>query len=150
MKVYFQLLVSVPALSPYTRESINHNVLDILALHEELLGELHRVVPHSELNQAQSAWRWPESNNRHQRFASVGSVPDYDVHGLTYKKRRQSSDASHPNRRVQTGVVADAKVAGKVAQVFTALVGHRTASGALAAMAHFNANEPTDETVPSV
>lgn len=42
------MLVSLPSTYPGLRKSVNQNLSDILQLHEEILGELHRAVTHSE------------------------------------------------------------------------------------------------------
>jgi hypothetical protein len=56
-KVYVTLLASIPTLSLNLRASINRNLNDIAELHEELLGDLHRAVPHSEYTQVNCAVR---------------------------------------------------------------------------------------------
>ena len=55
-KVYVTLLASIPALSLNLRASINRNLNEIVELHEELLGDLHRVIPHSEYTQSEMHW----------------------------------------------------------------------------------------------
>jgi len=44
-------MASIPTLSLNLRASINRNLNEIVELHEELLGDVHRVVPHSEYTQ---------------------------------------------------------------------------------------------------
>jgi len=51
-KVYGTLFASIPTMSPHLRTSITQNLNEIIELHEEILGELHRIVPHSEYSQA--------------------------------------------------------------------------------------------------
>ncbi|CCU76289.1 hypothetical protein BGHDH14_bgh03224 [Blumeria hordei DH14] len=77
MHVYVTLLASMPRLSSNFRASINRNLNEILELHEEILGELHRVVPHSEYTQT-SLPRSPTrvSPGGHQRWRSIDAVPE--------------------------------------------------------------------------
>ncbi|KAF7559681.1 hypothetical protein G7046_g4477 [Stylonectria norvegica] len=51
MKVYVNILASLPTLSTRMRASINNNLDAIVQLHDEILGGLHRVIPHSEYAQ---------------------------------------------------------------------------------------------------
>lgn len=122
VQVYFAFLSAVPALSGQTRASIHRNVMDILALHEELLGELHRVVPHSELNQRHSAWRWhtPERGSSRNH---ITTPPLESADGsLSKRKGRHSEGDPRQDRLHQVGVTVAAEVAGNVARVFTDLV----------------------------
>ncbi|KAF4993745.1 hypothetical protein FGRMN_6272 [Fusarium graminum] len=48
---YINMLAALPTLPERLRSSINHNLDQILQLHEEILGELHRAVPYSEYSQ---------------------------------------------------------------------------------------------------
>jgi len=50
-QVYGTFLASIPTISTNLRTSINQNLCEIIELHEEILGELHRVVPNSEYSQ---------------------------------------------------------------------------------------------------
>lgn len=93
------------------RSSINRNLTDIVELHEELLGELHRVVPDSEYTQIEI----PPMTNKpagrgHQRLRSLDSVPEDD--------RAISWLQTAP------GMISEAQIAGDVAKVFS-----RKASG---------------------
>ncbi|KAI9730455.1 MAG: hypothetical protein M1818_008150 [Claussenomyces sp. TS43310] len=105
MNVYSTLLASIPTLSFSLRSSINRNLTDIVDLHEELLGDLHRAVPHSEYTQADctpltSAKPMP----RHQRWRSLDAVPE------------QVADLSWLQK--VPGLVAEPNVAAEVAKVF--------------------------------
>ncbi|RYO87666.1 hypothetical protein DL766_001344 [Monosporascus sp. MC13-8B] len=75
--VYVTILASLPASHPELRSSINRNLTDIVELHEEILGDLHRVVPHSEYTQAGRPSTNPIQPNRgHHRWHSLDSVPE--------------------------------------------------------------------------
>ncbi|KAF6840039.1 rho guanyl nucleotide exchange factor [Colletotrichum plurivorum] len=104
MNVYITILASLPTLPMGLRSSINRNLTDIVELHEELLGELHRAVPDSEYTQASALTSKP-TNHGHQRLRSLDSVPEDD------KAISWLQD--------MPGVVSEAQVAGDVAKVFS-------------------------------
>lgn len=70
-------MASIPTLSLNLRASINRNLNEIIELHDELLGELHRVVPHSEYTQpiGNESSRPPPSGGHH-RWRSLDAVPE--------------------------------------------------------------------------
>ena len=76
-QVYVTILASLPTTHPELRSSINRNLTDIVELHEEILGELHRVVPNSEYAPSE---RPPVAPHRpttsHHRWHSLDSVPE--------------------------------------------------------------------------
>lgn len=75
------LLASIPTLSSHLRGSINRNLKEIVELHEELLGDLHNIVPQSEyasINDVRSAM--PEWKAGHTRWHSLDAVPDRVEH----------------------------------------------------------------------
>lgn len=105
MNVYVTILVSLPTMPSGLRSSINRNLADIIELHEELLGELHRVVPHSEYTQMSVR---PQSKTRvhgHNRIRSLDVVPE--------------DNASMSWLETVPGMVAEPSVVADVAQVFT-------------------------------
>jgi hypothetical protein len=105
------LLASIPTLSMNLRSSINRNLNEIVELHEELLGDLHRVVPHSEYTQidlAESAAPALPSTHGHHRWRSLDAVP---------KIKEVSWLSKIP------GMTAEPKVAAAVAKVFGKKVG---------------------------
>jgi hypothetical protein len=98
------LMASIPSLSLNLRASINRNLNEIVELHEELLGELHRVVPHSEYTQPIPVeTTLPGSANGHHRWRSLDAVPE-DKSGTWLQKI--------------PGMTAEPKVAAEVARVF--------------------------------
>lgn len=104
MNVYVTILVSLPTMPSGLRSSINRNLADIIELHEELLGELHRVVPHSEYTQISLR---PQSKTRihgHNRIRSLDVVPE--------------DNASMSWLETVPGMVAEPSVVADVAQVF--------------------------------
>lgn len=104
-QVYVTLLASIPNLSFALRVSINKNLNEIIELHEELLGDLHRVVPHSEYTQPD----YHESSlsllpNGHHRWQSLDAVPE-------------TSRGSSWLQKIP-GLTAEPKVAAEVARIF--------------------------------
>jgi hypothetical protein len=100
------LMSSIPTLSSNLRASINGNLNEIAELHEEILGDLHRVVPHSEYTQpngsAEAKISTPASG--HNRWRSLDAVPEH---------------AGGPNWLQKIpGMIAEPKVAAEVARIF--------------------------------
>lgn len=59
------------------RSSINRNLGEIVELHEELLGDLHGIVPHSEYSQSDYVKPLKDFSGRgHQRWRSLDAVPE--------------------------------------------------------------------------
>lgn len=89
------------------RSSINQNLADIIDLHEELLGELHRAVPHSEYTQTDLL---PGARNgpAHRRIRSLNVVPE--------------NDESMSWLETVPGMIAEPNVAADVAKVFISKV----------------------------
>ena len=110
LKVYITILASLPSQAVGLRSSINRNLTDIVELHEELLGELHRVVPNSEYSHSDNQQSIPLPTNR--RWRSLNAVPEHD-------------DGS-PLIQGVSGLLADPQVAADVARVF----GKRVSMGA--------------------
>ncbi|KAF4426143.1 hypothetical protein FACUT_9876 [Fusarium acutatum] len=75
---YINLLAALPTLPERLRSSINHNLDQILQLHEEILSELHRVVPDSEYSQADhlivSSLKSNNPKTGHRRWSSLDMV----------------------------------------------------------------------------
>jgi hypothetical protein len=106
-QVYVTLLASIPSLSLSLRASINRNLNEIVELHEELLGELHRVVPHSEYTQvdhAESSSSRPSLVSGHNRWRSLDAVPEHSKGSSWLQK--------------VPGMTAEPQIAAKVANVF--------------------------------
>jgi hypothetical protein len=77
--------------------SINQNLNEIIELHEEILGELHRVVPHSEYSQV-----------------------DYTHSSVVMAANRLSTNAIGDISWMQKipGMTAEARIAAEVTRVF--------------------------------
>lgn len=107
MNVYVTILAALPTQHMGLRSSINRNLTEIVELHEEILGELHRVVPNSEYTQAEPplpSTQRPVGRSGHTRWRSLDSVPE-----------RKGGAA-----RLQDipSMTADPNVAAEVARVF--------------------------------
>ncbi|KAK0383235.1 hypothetical protein NLU13_9148 [Sarocladium strictum] len=115
MNVYITILASTPTLPAGLRTSINHNLTEIVQLHEEILGDLHRVVPDSEYTQPQvdmpallpptlvrrNSWASP---GRHRRWKSLDAVPEQQT-GVTWLQN-------------VPGILSDPQTAAEVSKVF--------------------------------
>ncbi|KAK4451643.1 hypothetical protein QBC34DRAFT_492910 [Podospora aff. communis PSN243] len=108
MNVYVTMLASLPTLPAGLRSSINRNLTDIVELHEEMLGELHRAVPDSEYTQPDIPLHLssPGSALRgHHRWRSLDAVPE-DIDGMSWLRN-------------VPGVLAEPQTAAEVAKVFS-------------------------------
>lgn len=115
---YFMLLSSVPSLSSQTRAAIQQNVTQILQLHEDLLGELHKTVPHAEYTQSANQESYPITKAKHIRFHSADIIPGRLLEAKTSRKSRHSLEIGRPTDHRPIGLVADTKTAGNVAKIF--------------------------------
>lgn len=107
MNVYVTILASLPTQHPGLRSSINRNLTEIVELHEEILGDLHRTVPDSEYTQIDQAHVTPKpaaKAARHQRWRSLDSVPE--------------DDGAAAWLHMAPGMTADPDVAADVARIF--------------------------------
>jgi hypothetical protein len=100
------LMSSIPTLSSNLRASINGNLNEIVELHENILGDLHRVVPHSEYTQANSyaEARLSTPASGHNRWRSLDAVPEH-AGGSTWLQKIP-------------GMTAEPKIAAAVARIF--------------------------------
>ncbi|KAI1128384.1 Dbl homology domain-containing protein [Nemania abortiva] len=107
MNVYVTILASLPTQQHGLRSSINQNLTDIIELHEEILGELHRIVPDSEYTQPESIPVNPSTlpSHGHHRWHSLDSVPE-DKGGRSWLHSVPS-------------VFAEPRIAAEVAQIFS-------------------------------
>lgn len=111
-QVYVTILASLPTLPAGLRSSINQNLTDIVELHEEMLGDLHRAVPHSEYTQPDNPLQLlpPPPVRGHHRWRSLDAVPE-DRDGVSWL-------------RDVPGVLAEPQIAAEVAKVFSKKVSH--------------------------
>ncbi|KAF5698498.1 hypothetical protein FGLOB1_12005 [Fusarium globosum] len=106
---YINLLAALPTLPERLRSSINHNLDQILQLHEQILGELHRVVPDSEYSQADhlivSSSKSNSPKTGHRRWSSLDMVSG-DQGSLQLLEK-------------EPGVLSEPQVAADAAKIFS-------------------------------
>lgn len=92
------------------RSSINQNLASIVELHEEILGDLHRAVPHSEYTQMDIPLRPKDHIEKHKRIRSLDAVPE-DDENVSWLE-------------AVPGMVAEPNIAADVAKIFADKVCH--------------------------
>ena len=96
----------MPTLPVGLRSSVNRNLAEIVELHEEILGDLHRMVPDSEYTQIQLSDPATKSAARHhRRWRSLDAVPE-DGGDVTWLQQIP-------------GMMADPGVGAEVAKLFS-------------------------------
>ncbi|KAK0618376.1 hypothetical protein B0T17DRAFT_496382 [Bombardia bombarda] len=108
MNVYVTILASLPTLPAGLRSSINRNLTDIVELHEEMLGDLHRAVPHSEYTQLDLPLPVSQTGtgtHGHHQWRSLDAVPE-DKDGESWL-------------REIPGMVSEPQTAAEVAKIFS-------------------------------
>lgn len=106
-------------MSNQTRSAIHRNVSQILQLHEDLLGELHSIVPNAEYTH-DDGWSSPRPQKmKHSRWHSVDIVPSRVV-GLAVNRRHQrhSFDLGKSEEPVPVALTADTKTVADMARLF--------------------------------
>ncbi|KAF2017570.1 hypothetical protein BU24DRAFT_152770 [Aaosphaeria arxii CBS 175.79] len=114
---YFMILTSVPTLSNHQRASIQHNISQILQLHQELLADLHRVVPNAEYTQSAQQDPYPVTRAKHIRFHSADLTTRFTEHKITRKLRHSLDIGRSPDHRPRA-LATDTKTAGEIAKIF--------------------------------
>ena len=95
----------MPTAHAELRSSINRNLTDIIELHEEILGDLHRVVPNSEYTESDRPRTAPhQSAAGHHRWQSLDSVPE--------------ERGGRHRIQIAPGLTADPDTGAEVARVF--------------------------------
>lgn len=89
---------------PGLRSSINQNLAAVVELHEEILGDLHRAVPHSEYTQMDMLTCPKDHVEKHRRIRSLDAVPE--------------DNATMSWLESVPGMVAEPIVAADVAKIF--------------------------------
>ncbi|KAL5457901.1 hypothetical protein PMIN06_003622 [Paraphaeosphaeria minitans] len=115
---YFMILSGVPALPAHTRAAIQRNISQILQLHEDLLAELHQVIPQADFTQSAHQEAYPVTKAKHIRFHSADLMPGrLAEHKITRRLRHSLDIGRSPDRRPQ-GLVTDTKTIGDIAEIF--------------------------------
>ncbi|KAF2268311.1 Rho guanyl nucleotide exchange factor [Lojkania enalia] len=114
---YFMILASVPALSNHTRASIQHNISQILQLHQDLLAELHQAVPHADFTQSAQQETYPVTKAKHIRFHSADMTGRFADNKVARRLRHSLEIGRSPDRRPRT-LATDTKTVGSIAKIF--------------------------------
>lgn len=118
------ILATLPAISGHTKSSIQHNISQILQLHEDLLADLHQVVPQADFTKSAHHETYPLTKAKHIRFHSADMIPvRFAEHKVTRRLRHSLEIGRSPDRRPR-GLVTDTKTAGDIAKVFNKHVRH--------------------------
>ncbi|KAM5356237.1 hypothetical protein ACJ41O_002883 [Fusarium nematophilum] len=108
MHAYITMLAALPSLPERLRSSINSNLTQIVQLHEEILGELHRVIPDSEYEQLDHPMlssKMSNPGNGHDRRWRIGALSESQVNWQWLQN--------------VPGMVLDPQVAAEVAKIFS-------------------------------
>jgi hypothetical protein len=100
---------------------MRRNLDQILEIHEEMLGNLHKVVPHAEYNQGHAGDFSKSVRPRHIRFHSL-DVLQTRREDASCRKQRYSLDNCQIADRAPVGLLADPQTAARVAAVFNQFV----------------------------
>lgn len=112
------ILTAFPTLSGQTKISIQQNIAQILQLHEELLAELHQVVPQADFTKSAHQVSYPVTKAKHIRFHSADIFPGrLAEHKATRRLRHSLEIGRSPDRRPR-GLVTDTDTVGRIAKTF--------------------------------
>lgn len=75
LQAYFTILGNQQTSTSFARPSAQKSIAEILHLHDDILGELHRVVPFAEYDQSLARAPEPALTRTHARWHSVDVVP---------------------------------------------------------------------------
>jgi len=115
---YFMILTTLPNLPGQTKSSIQQNISQILQLHENLLAELHHVVPQADYTRSATQENYPVTRAKHIRFHSADIMPGrFAEHKVARRLRHSLEIGRSPDRRPR-GLVADTKTVEEVARIF--------------------------------
>ncbi|KAL1901713.1 hypothetical protein Cpir12675_000220 [Ceratocystis pirilliformis] len=120
MNVYITIFAGLPTLPDALRASINHNLTAIVELHEEILRELYRVVPHLEYspstyNTLTDSGGLPNNSNNNKNDLSTTTC--MKLRPPTSAERPKPTFLPHPHESPE--MFAEAQVTEDVAKIFT-------------------------------
>lgn len=104
------------------RKNIQKSVTQIVQLHEELLAELHKVVPNSDATEDETMPRPRRRKANHFRWHSAESAPSRPNLRAIGHRVRHSIDASRPAILQVGGVIVNTSIVLNVAKVFDRFV----------------------------
>ena len=112
------------SVTPATRASIHANILDILSMHEELLGELLKAIPNSEYTRDSSDLKSGPKAGR-VKWTNIDVVLEGGAVIARPCRSARSSSATQYRSSPKVGLTATPKVAGDVADIFEKMVSIR-------------------------
>lgn len=112
------ILTGVPTISGHTKLSIQQNLFQILQLHEDLLAELHQIVPHADFTRSANPDIHPAPKAKHLRFHSADVTPGRLTEHRATRRLRHSLEIGRPLDRKPRGLATDTETAGNIAKVF--------------------------------
>lgn len=115
---YFMILTTLPNLPGQTKSSIQQNISQILQLHENLLAELHHVVPQADYTQSATQENYPVARAKHIRFHSADIMPGRFAEHKVARRLRHSLEIGRTPDRRSRGLVTDTKTVEEVARIF--------------------------------
>lgn len=124
VQVYSTLLASMPTMPSQIRTSVEQTVTQIVQLHDELLGELYKVLPNAETMQDASLSKVSTRPRKHSRWHSADvALPRHDSVAAS-KKLRHSFDGNRAKEDAVAMTSTDTETVAKVAKVFNKFVSH--------------------------
>jgi hypothetical protein len=112
------IFTAVPSLSGQTKSSIQQNISQILQLHEDLLDELHHVIPQADLTNSAQHETYPVTKAKHIRFHSADIIPGRFAEHKAARRLRHSLEIGRSPDRRPRGLVTDTETVGNVAKIF--------------------------------
>ncbi|EUC34560.1 hypothetical protein COCCADRAFT_4088 [Bipolaris zeicola 26-R-13] len=115
---YFMILTALPTLPGHTKSSIQQNLFQILQLHEDLLAELHQVVPHADFTKSANQEALPATKAKHIRFNSADVTPGRLAEHRVTRRLRHSLEIGRSPECRSRGLATDTETAGNIAKIF--------------------------------
>ena len=132
IQAYFTVLGNHQTSANLVRSTAQKNISDIVHLHDDILGELHRRVPFAEYDQRTSKVPPHSTSTRtHARWHSVDVVPTRSPPTLSklasIRKARRSLNISRSSGDGETILTCSPHIVAVVAKTFSNYVGCGTA-----------------------
>ena len=127
-QAYFTILGHQPSSATFTRSAAQKNISEILRLHDELLGQLHRIVPFAEFDhRTAKSSNEPTAIRSHTRWHSVDAVLTRSTPVrsklATIRQGRRSLNISRSSGDDENLLCCNAQVVAGVARTFSQFVG---------------------------
>lgn len=112
------ILTALPTLPGHTKSSIQQNLFQILQLHEDLLADLHQVVPHADFTKSANQEALPATKAKHIRFNSADVTPSRLADHRATRRLRHSLEIGRSPECRSRGLATDTETAGNIAKMF--------------------------------